>query len=600
MNCEYQHDIILQVKASCNAEIVDLLNDAYRFLSSYNQTISESAMHTYYSALPFTPHNTHLYQLYEQETRHSITVLQGIPPTWTSCLSILPFEHVWIRTICISPDRTQLAVHTHETISVLDAQTTACQWEFKYYHDHWPSASPSFAFSPSESTLAIASPGSLILMNTRTGTKERIQMLSGAPVRAIAFSSQGQYLLLSIDKSLHLHHGTNTSELSVLSTDWHHTNIIFTRHDTEVISGSEEGHIHFFTISGNQLSEIQERRIFNGTGVQDLVLRHDGKRLASSGKGGTIQIYDLPSRSPIATLCSPEIWGSVMALAYHPTEEELAVGHYGRVVLWREKGTPSDWMRFIHSYHPTRVNGIAYCENGTRMYTSAYPSDVKLWATTTTQVQEPPKHADDIRCCAFNHSASLLATGSDDMSIMLWKITTGDHVRTLLAHTAMVTSLVFSDDGVLLASRSPDRTIIVWDVASGSLLHKLERDLVYRAAVLGFSKDNAQLTTRIKGVLFTWGLGSGEVLEQRDRDTGGFLANAEIYPLGTTDFDSKDLIGRHTVVEMLPNERKKCVPQQPGESETFRSPIDRAALICEGGKVVILDISQVPVRRWWY
>ena len=589
-----RHDIILQVNASCNAEIADLLNDAYRFLSSYNQTISSSAMHTYYSALPFTPHDTHLYRLYEQETRHSITVLQGIPPTWTSCLSILPFGNTYVESLCISPDRTQLAVLTRETISILDAQTTARQWEYEYH------GLPNFAFSPSESTLAIANPKCLILMNTRTGTNERTQMLSGQSVHAIAFSSQGQYLLLSIDKSLHLHHGTNTSELSVLLTDWYHTNIIFTRHDTEVISGSEEGHIHFFTLSGNQLSEIQERRIFNETGVWDLVLRHDGKRLASSGKYGTIQIYDLPSRSPIATLRSPNEWGSVTAIAYHPTEEELAVGHYGRVVLWREKGTPRDWMPFIHSYHPTRVNGIAYCENGTRMYTSAFPSDVKLWATTTTQVQEPPKHASDIKCCAFNHSASLLATGSDDMSIMLWKITTGDYVRTLLAHTNWVTSLIFSDDGVLLASGSADRSIIVWDVASGSLLHKLERILGLPDAVLGFSKDNAQLTTRINGVLFTWELGSGEVLEQRDRDTGGFLANARTYFFGTRQFDSKDLIGRHTVVDMSPNERKKCVPQQPGESETFRSPIDRAALICEEGRVVILDISQVPVRRWWY
>ena len=593
-----RHDILLQVKASCNAEIVDLLNDAYRFLSSYNQTISDSAMDTYYSALPFTPHDTHLYRLYEQETRHSITVLQGIHPTWTSCLSILPFRNV--QGLCISPDRTQLAVHKRGTISILDAQTTACQWEYEY---HGPRSrfQPCFAFSPSESTLAIASPGCLILMNTRTGTNdERTLMPIGNRVNAVAFSSQGQYLLLSIDQSLHLHHGTNTSELSVLSTDRCHTNIIFTRHDTEVISGSWEGHIHFFTLSGNQLSEIQERRMFNETGVWRLVLRHDGKRLALSGRDGTIRIYDLPSQSPIATLRSPEGWGSILAIAYHPTEEELAVGQNGRVVLWREKGTPSDWMSFIHSYHPTRVNGIAYCENGTRMYTSADFSDVKVWATTTSQVQEPPKHARDIKCCAFNHSVSLLATGSDDMSIMLWKITTGDYVRTLLAHTRMVTSLIFSDDGVLLASTSTDCTIIVWDVASGSLLYKLERDVDFADAVLGFSKDNAQLTTRINSALFTWELGSGEVLEQRDRDTGGFLANAETYFFGVGDPRSKNLIGGCTVVEMSPNEWKKCVPQQPGESETFRSPIDRAALLCENGKVVILDISQVPVRRWWY
>jgi hypothetical protein len=44
-------------------------------------------MHTYYTALPFTPHNTSLYRLYNRETSDSMTILQGLDPIWTSCLA---------------------------------------------------------------------------------------------------------------------------------------------------------------------------------------------------------------------------------------------------------------------------------------------------------------------------------------------------------------------------------------------------------------------------------------------------------------------------------------------------------------------------------
>ena len=576
--------------------MVELLNDAYRFLSSYNQTISSSAMHTYYSALPFTPHNTRLYQLYEQETSHSITVLQGIHPAWTSCLSILSFSHD-VDGLCISPDRTQLAVNGAPVITILDAQTTALQWRF----GHFGGLQSCLAFSPNGSTLAIADYEGFTLMNTKTGTVRSYDLPSLEDVHAVAFSSQD--LLLSIKKRLHLHHSTNASELSVLSTNWHHKSIIFTSDETQVITGSEEGYIHFFALSSNQLSEIQEKRISNGPGVLRLALRHDGKRLASSGKDGTIRIYDLPSRSPIATLRWPEGRGPIRAIAYHPTEEELAVGQDKCVILWREKGTPSDWMPFIHSYHSTEITGIAYCENGTRMYTSARPWDVKLWETTMTRVEEPPKHTDMVTCCAFSHSTSLFATGSGDMSIMLWRLTTGDCLRTLLGHTKVITSLIFSDDGVLLASGSADLIIIVWDVASGSVLHKLEQDDSYHKDVLGFSEDNAHLTTRINEDIFVWELKSGVLLEQRDQDTGGYMANARTYNFFTGGSIFKDLIGWHYVAEMSPDERVNCVPRQAGESEgsRFRSPIDRAALLCESGRVLILDISRVdPARRWWY
>ena len=574
-----------QVNATCNADTLDLLNDTYRFLSSNHETISESAMHTYYSALPFTPHNTRLYHLYEQEASHSITVLQGLSPAWTSCLSSLSLFGIGYDVILrISPDGMWLAVGQRTEIMILDARTNAfqCQISLTDY-------AACLAFSPSETTLAIATPKSLELWNTTTGTNQKTQLLSGGYPHAVAFSSQGQYLLLSMHQGLHLHHGTEASELTELSTDWHHLNIIFTSNDKQVITGSEEGYIHFFTLSGNQLSEIQERRIFNGTGVLGLALRHDGKRLASSGQDGMIRIYDLPSRSPIATLRRPERAFGISFIVYHPTEEELAVGDDKRVVLWRQKETPSDWVLSIHSNHRLAVTGITYCQNGTRMYTSTLDGDVTLWTTTVTQVGEPPKHARNVTCHAFNEPTSLLATGSRDMSIILWKFTTGDYWKTLLSHTISINSLVFSDDGVLLASGDDAWTTIVWDVASGSLLYNLGPDESCQN-VLAFSEENARLTTVFYNECFVWGLKSGEILEERDRDLSVDITHTALFNL-------KGFGGWQMVV----SQGKKCkygLFRPPGEYRIRHfqfNPIlgARVALFCEGGRVLILDISRV-------
>jgi WD40 repeat protein len=56
----------------------------------------------------------------------------------------------------------------------------------------------------------------------------------------------------------------------------------------------------------------------------------------------------------------------------------------------------------------------------------------------------------------------LLASGSADMTVRLWRVSDGTLLKVLYGHTYPVLSVAFSPEGTLLASGSSDGTIRLW------------------------------------------------------------------------------------------------------------------------------------------
>jgi WD40 repeat protein/subtilase family serine protease len=150
------------------------------------------------------------------------------------------------------------------------------------------------------------------------------------------------------------------------------------------------------------------------------------------------------------------------------------------------------WMR---GGHTDWVNSVAFSPDGSLIASGSRDATIKLWRVSDgALVRTLTGHTDLVRSVAFSPDGSLIASGSGDATIKLWRVSDGALVRTLRGHTSGVSSVAFSPDGSLIASGSWDATIKLWRVSDGALVATLTGHRVEVNSV-AFSPDGSLLAS---------------------------------------------------------------------------------------------------------
>ncbi len=253
-----------------------------------------------------------------------------------------------------------------------------------------------------------------------------------------------------------------------------------------------------------------------------VLLRLDGRKLASAGDDGTVRIWTVPEPD------EPEPYSghhehNVTAVAYSGDGALLASGDYlGSIAVWdartgrRSRILGSHYLRrksqpvpleigtgkplqkgrtLLKAYthytasatvrdpivdcytsrgHSGEVKGIAFAPDGKRLV-SAGGQDLILW---DLEGDRPPKevhHPSLVSSLAISPDGSLAATGCWDRIVRIVRLPSGEIVKQLEGHGDNVTCVAFRPDGKEIATGTEDRTVFVWDIETAKIKHRLRR-----------------------------------------------------------------------------------------------------------------------------
>ncbi|CAD8208456.1 unnamed protein product [Paramecium pentaurelia] len=141
------------------------------------------------------------------------------------------------------------------------------------------------------------------------------------------------------------------------------------------------------------------------------------------------------------------------------------------------------------------VKSVCFSPDGNTLASGSNDQSIHLLDVKTGQYKTKlDVHRGTVWSVCFSPNGNSLASGSNDGSVLLWDVKTRKKRAELHAHTGTVYSVCFSNDGDKLASGSGDKSIRLWDVKTGQQKVKFDGHSDYVRSVC-FSPDQNTLAS---------------------------------------------------------------------------------------------------------
>ncbi|HEY9825942.1 MAG TPA: DUF4468 domain-containing protein [Stenomitos sp.] len=190
----------------------------------------------------------------------------------------------------------------------------------------------------------------------------------------------------------------------------------------------------------------------------------DGSQFVTGGEDKLVTLWDTASGQQIKNFKGHK--DDVQSVIFSKDGKMIISGDRGgNIIVWdSQKGNKLQEIKLSDDINQMSINGnhLAVAVNSKKI-------NVIDLMSQPTKITGLEGHKNDIKAVTFTRDGSLLVTGSDDKSIMLWDLSKGKMTKELKGHADDILSVALSSNGKLLASGSDDKRVLIWDLETSAI-----------------------------------------------------------------------------------------------------------------------------------
>ncbi|MEZ6139440.1 MAG: WD40 repeat domain-containing protein [Zavarzinella sp.] len=367
------------------------------------------------------------------------------------------------------------------------------------------------SISSNGASLAVGgSEGIAYQLNTGNGNIDRKYEAIPGKITGLDFSNNSQLLAVASDEKLVRMYQVNVPEpKELLKTPWVAKQIQFSPNGQMLLGIGDDDQ----AIAWDVAFQINQPTPPNfGKVVQ--TMKHPGKLAAAvfasdsiiftNALDNKVRQWKLASMDPLVNLNYPNI---VDTVAWSEDGKQIAVGvHNGQLFIYDLEKKNN--VRTIEAHRKPAdqpIYRVQWVPGKAQILTTSLDQTMKIWdATNGNMVKEfkafdaktfPRGHQDQVFAAAFSKDGQLIASGSNDRTLKLWRVSDATVIREFQhpdfmsdpgrSHPGGIYSIRFTPDQTKLITSGPGLKgtghIAIWSVNDGKLLQawNVERGPVY-------------------------------------------------------------------------------------------------------------------------